>query len=427
MTFSRPRHSTLLILALTSIGTSAAADPFGDPTAQEAREFGALFTEEGESSAFEGLGILGGDGWLGGLTGDLFLRLDSEREGSDRQEHALAWDSLGSSGRFDAFVGGASQAASAEDLRAPEEGLENSLKAGLGVDLSGGWKVAAEMVAARRSEGLEDSEVGGSALKLRLTGKLGGVRLEAGFDDVAEGFFEVGGKEVDAGRKSHLRVSSECKRWKVDSRFLLEEARSDGEVRAAATTKVTLPGGLDSRLEVKTKDRAGASEDFSSLVALKKSWKHWDVSVEDRRLEKRQEPTEGRLLATSLAAKLSFRPTASFRIIGGSEIESRDDLARVEEARKIFVQPSWQPAGDDLRLTMRLDYGTNERLGKLRGEGFHGKSTLRWKACRDRCGTSLAVDLSWQEFNDAVTQVHASEAMAQLRVKFLLPGFASGG
>ncbi len=242
MTFSRLRNSALLILALTSVGTSAAADPFGDPTAQEAREFGALFTEEGESSAFEGLCILGGDGWLGGLTGDLFLRLDSEREGSNTQEHALAWDSL-----------------------------------------------------------------------------------------------------------------------------------------------------------------------------------------EDRRLEKRQEPTEGRLLATSLAAKLSFRPIASFRIIGGSAIESRDDLARVEEARKIFVQPSWQPAGDDLRLTMRLDYGTNERLGKLRGEGFHGKSTLRWKACRDRCGTSIAVDLSWQELNDAVTQVHASEAMAQVRVKFLLPGFASGG
>jgi len=73
-----------------------------------------------------------------------------------------------------------------------------------------------------------------------------------------------------------------------------------------------------------------------------------------------------------------------------------------------------------VRLGVRLDYGTDRRIGRLFGDGYGGETSLRWKTCQKECSSAFAFDLSWKELESSVSSERLTERAASLRIELRL-------
>lgn len=370
-------------------------------------------------------GAAGADERWGHPVGFVEELSSSWAELGDRQQrrHTLSWEGIGEGQRFSLFFAGASF--SSQEQGGKKNRPEGSaISAGMGFELSAGWQVAADLATARD----EDSTGGGSALSVKLTGKIGGIGLEAGFAEVEEAFFEPGRRREEAGTKSHLELRRVRERWKVQGRLAVEEAESGREETITAlSSRVELPGGVDTKLELERKQVAGVGEQVESLLRVEKKWERWDLSVKDTQREQEKQRAVEPLRFSSLDATVRFRPSDQWQIAAGTVVEERVRPRAFDASRTFFLAPTWMAPSEALAVRMELDYATEEQPSGLRGEGFRGEGSLEWQARCEGCSASLALDFSWTELGDAPTRDQAGERRAEVRVTLGFPPFLGGG
>ena len=156
---------------------------------------------------------------------------------------------------------------------------------------------------------------------------------------------------------------------------------------------------------------------MESRVEFNRSWKAWGLAVEEKRVRPADAAAEYPAGSDKLIAKIHFQQAAQWKFEGGTIFE---ESSKAEASRTLFFKPTWKDAQGNLNFGLKLDYGTDQRLGALRGDGFTSKTTVRWKACEKGCGRTLAFDLSWREVEDTVTSRRQTERKASLKVEYRL-------